>query len=419
MKTFRLFAFASAVFLPLLANVTVSDHFPSVHAQVSNASAKPSARPIATIPIEVTERGLVFLKARVNGSKPLWFVLDSGASFPFVVDTRRAKDLNLRVADRFSGSGAGGADFEISTTDGVSFNLSGFNFSNAQSAIIALDSIETQAGRPIEGLIGSHLFIKLVVEVDYMNRKMTLYYPPNFNYSGNGEIIPLTMRDDYLFAPVQIESGGKSFEGKFLVDTGGGWVTAILTTPFARANNFPAAQQPVIVDQSLSGLGGNTTLVISRATSLKLGKLTIPQPLIYSSRDEAGALSSTDFDGILGSEILRRFKVIFDFSRKRMILEPNANLAAPVDADMSGIRLRASGEKFRNYRVYQVIPNSPASEAGVRESDVLTSINGLNASRYSMDDIYEMLKQPGREVKLTVRRGEKKHKLRIRLRRMV
>jgi hypothetical protein len=45
------------------------------------------------------------------------------------------------------------------------------------------------------------------------------------------------------------------------------------------------------------------------------------------SRDKTGLFASSDFDGILGGEMLRRFKVIFDYSRQRVILEPNPQIA--------------------------------------------------------------------------------------------
>ncbi len=402
-------AFASAPF-----DVATDSH---AHPQTGLTLA---AKPIVRIPADVTDRGLVFLRARVNQSKPLWFVLDSGASFPFVVDTRRADALGLKLFDMVKGSGAGAVEFDIGSTSGLTVNLGGLNFNNANAAVISLSSIETQAGRSIEGLVGSQLFIKLVVEIDYLNEHVTLYNPATYTYSGTGESIPLAMEGDYLFVPAKIEPADRSaFEGRFLVDTGGGWVTAVLTTPFAKARNFPARQDKVVVDRSLAGLGGEIELLLSRAKTLRIGKLVMPNPVIYSSRDDAGALASTEFDGVIGSEVLRRFKVIFDYPRRRLILEPNARFADPFEAEMSGIRLRASGERFRTYQVFQLIDNSPATQAGLRIGDVLIDIDDRSAARYSMDEIYEMFKQAGREYKLKLRRGRRRFEVKLRMRRLI
>jgi len=50
-----------------------------------------------------------------------------------------------------------------------------------------------------------------------------------------------------------------------------------------------------------------------------------------------------DNDGPIGNEILRRFKVTIDYSRQRMMLEPNAHFSDPFENDMSGIAFESSG----------------------------------------------------------------------------
>lgn len=130
-------------------------------------------------------------------------------------------------------------------------------------------------------------------------------------------------------------------------------------------------------------------------------------------------MASPDFDGVIGGEILRRFKVIFDYARGRLILEPNAHYVEAVEYDMSGIRLRADGRDFRTFRVYQVLEKSPAAEAGLREGDVLAAIDGASASKFSLDEIYQMLKQQGREYKLSVRRGDRTFSVKIKMERLI
>jgi hypothetical protein len=56
-----------------------------------------AAKRLVTIPTEVTGYGLVLLQARVNNSQPMWFAMDSGASFSFVIDARRARALGLKL----------------------------------------------------------------------------------------------------------------------------------------------------------------------------------------------------------------------------------------------------------------------------------------------------------------------------------
>jgi predicted metalloprotease with PDZ domain len=160
-------------------------------------------------------------------------------------------------------------------------------------------------------------------------------------------------------------------------------------------------------------------MLVSRATSFSLGNLVIRKPVIYVSQNKGGALASSQFDGVIGSEILRRFKVVFDHARGRLILEPSAHYAEPVDYDMSGMRLRADGNNFRIFRVYQVLEGSPAADAGLRAGDVLVISDGVAASRFSLDEIYQMLKQHGREYQLSFRRGERLLSVKIKMRRLI
>ena len=275
------------------------------------------------IPAEVTGYGLIFLRWRINNSQPMWFALDSGASFPFVIDIRRSKALGLELQDVVTaGRGAGPGVYEVAMTKGVSLNLGSLDFANQTAAVIALGSLESLAGRALDGLVGCDLFSRYVVELDYLAGKIVLHDPQNYRYSGTGESIPLTKRGDYFFVPAKIQMPGRAqLDGQFLVDTGGAFVTVVLSAPFARLNDLPSSNQRMVLDRSLSGLGGETRVLVSRATSFTLGKLVISEPVVYVSQDTGGALASGDFDGIVGGELLRKFKVIFDYARHRVIFE--------------------------------------------------------------------------------------------------
>jgi aspartyl protease/PDZ domain-containing protein len=374
-----------------------------------------------TIPIDVAGYGLIFLPARINGSEPMWFALDSGASFPFIVDQRRARKLGLKLEEQFkTGGGAGAGTYEVAWTKGLSINISNLHFADQNAAVIALSSLEAIAGRPLDGVIGSDLFKRYVVEIDYPGNRVSLYHPLNYTYSGDGESIPLTIHDNHLFVSAKmIMAGDRELDGRFLVDTGGGLVTAILTAPFARSRKLPAPNQKTIVDRSLSGLGGQTSLLVARARSFSLGEFTIRDPVIYLSQDSDGALASSEYAGVLGAEILRKFKLVFDYPRGRLFLEPNAYYADPTEYDMSGIRFRAEGNDLRTFRVFQVLKDSPAAAAGIREGDLLDTIDGVPASGYSLDDIYQALKQQGRNYQLRIKRGRETLSANIKMRRLI
>jgi hypothetical protein len=418
MKTIRLALGSLLIVLALGPGVLKQ---PQQVPSLARSPAQSSFKNLLTIPADVTFYGGIFLRARVNNSQPMWFALDSGASSPFLLDTRRARELGLKLHGRVSrGGGAGPAVYEVAKTSGLTIRLGGLKSEGQTADVISLDSIEAQVGRPLDGIVGLDLFLRYVVEIDYFGNEIRLHDPKTYTYSRAGESIPLMLRDGHFFVPAKVEMPGRPpLEGQFLVDTGGVMVTAVLTTPFSQSNNLLASNQKTILDKSLSGLGGETRLLISRATSFTLGNLSIREPLVYVSQDTGGALASSDYEGLIGSEILRRFKVVFDYSHRRLILEPNAHYAEPVEYDMSGISLRAYGDDLRTFRVYQVLANSPAAEAGLRVGDVLTSIDGVTASRFTLDEVWQMMKQPGREHQLSIKRASWTSSVKIKTRRLI
>jgi C-terminal processing protease CtpA/Prc len=86
---------------------------------------------------------------------------------------------------------------------------------------------------------------------------------------------------------------------------------------------------------------------------------------------------------------------------------------------MSGLEFAGDGEDFKQYVVNEVTGNSPASEAGFKEEDVLTAIDGRPASALTLEQIRALLRREGEEHTLTVKRDEKTLSFRLKLRRLL
>ena len=111
--------------------------------------------------------------------------------------------------------------------------------------------------------------------------------------------------------------------------------------------------------------------------------------------------------GIIGGEVLRRFTVVFDYSRNQMILEPNVHFAEPYEFDLAGLMPVAEGANLDVFRVYHVIDGSPAQEAGVRTGDVISAIDGRTSADLSLEQVRRLFKQgEGKEYRVSLLRGE-------------
>ena len=73
--------------------------------------------------------------------------------------------------------------------------------------------------------------------------------------------------------------------------------------------------------------------------------------------------------------------------------------------DMSGMDLRAKGEKFNEYYIDKVIEDSPADAAGLQKDDRLMFINNSSANELNMTEIYKLLqRKEGKAIDLVVNR---------------
>jgi len=133
-----------------------------------------------------------------------------------------------------------------------------------------------------------------------------------------------------------------------------------------------------------------------------------------------GTLRSTWYDGLLGAAFLSRYHVIFDYARKRLILEPRTDAPAPTEFDMSGMFIVARAPAYREFDVREVAAGSPAHKAGIRADDVVITAEGREASTMNLDTLRGMLRDgDGRTVTVTLRRGDSTVVTRIVLRRQL
>jgi PDZ domain/Aspartyl protease len=374
---------------------------------------------VASIPAEILLGGGIVLQARLNGSGPYTFALDSAGGSGFIVDARLAKNLGIALEGKALSSGAGGKRIPVSFAKDVALDLSGVVLRSPTAAVIDLAELEPLSGRAIAGIVGYGLFARYVVKIEYAAPRVDLYPLDAYRYSGNGTIVPLSTEREHFSVAARVRFPGRApIDGRFMVDTGAPMTTVAFSRPFVERFAVLPSGKGRIVDRSFAGLGGETIQVLGRLSELDLGVLRIPDPTVTFAQDTAGTLASSEIDGIIGGELLRRFTVIFDPPRGRLILEPNAHFREPYEHNMSGIAIRAEGRRGER-TIHSVIAGSPAEEAGLKAGDELEAIDGRPAAGFSLDALYEMFKREGREYVLRVRRGPATMPVRIRMRRLV
>ncbi|MDX6405517.1 MAG: hypothetical protein QOH70_2972 [Blastocatellia bacterium] len=367
------------------------------------------------IPFELSNN-LVLVQAQLNHSQPLWFIFDTGANST-LIDEKLVEKLKLRTRGRAQGNATGGA-IQAELIPGVSLALPGAKVFNQTVASLPINGLSPMFGKSIGGIIGYDFIKQFVVEVDYDAKIINLYAPPSFKYSGSGDIVPVRFINKKPFMNIKIKlEGREAVEGTFMIDTGAAEALTV-NSPFVRTHRLLKSLTR-IKEANLGGLGGSDKSITARVENIQLGRFVISNPLVSFSQAAKGSDALANYAGALGGEIFRRFTLILDYSRQRIILEPNAHLPESVEEDMSGIELGAEGEDFKTLVINEVAASSPAAEAGLQEEDELTAINGRPVSEFSLEQIRQMLKQEGEGYVLKLKRGSQTLQVKLKMRRLI
>jgi Aspartyl protease/PDZ domain len=368
---------------------------------------------VARIPFEMNGNS-IFLQLRVNGSKPLWFALDTGA-YSSVINTTTARELGLRHGANGMSEGAGGR-VESSRISQITFDIGPAQLRDLELNALSLTPIENSVGRRMDGILGSEFFRRFVVEIDYIKNEINLYEPAPFNYRGSGDVLPLSFYENHPYVRAKVlVPGHDTIEGEFVIDSGSNF-PLILLPSFIGENNIRQSL-PSKVSVFGRGVGGEILMPLSRADKLQLGRFTINRPV--TALPQEGMFGRAGKAGNIGTAILRRFKVTFDYSRNRMILEPNEHFLEPYEHDMSGLQLVTESPAFSVVRIHRVSQNSPAAETGLKSGDEIVTIGGRPAGEFRLAALREMFRQPDKQYALQIKRGSDVTTVALKTRRMI
>jgi predicted aspartyl protease/Flp pilus assembly protein TadD len=279
-----------------------------------------------TVPFEVVNNRPI-IRVRVNGAKePLRFVIDTGAGM-CVVSTTAADRLGLKpVARGGMARAVGGAGrFEI---------VYGF----IQSLQIGETKVERvpvyirqffNEQENVDGYIGLSVLSKYLSTVDYAAQKMTLLRgeararAPELP-AGAIEIPIRTTSSGFWSGEVQIDGLEKPVN--FIIDTGAS-ISVVSQALAAREGMDRLARSGRIRVYGAAGLAENIQTVL--LPRIALGPQS--RQNVYAAILDMDPINETagfEQTGIVGGNILRHYRVSFDFARGVVRLEP-VSAAAP------------------------------------------------------------------------------------------
>jgi hypothetical protein len=379
-----------------------------------------AASPTLVLPFDAY-RNQVWLRGYVNGQGPVWILFDSAAGGSTISRelTHRFGLEHLRFGTGSAG-GAGPAQLQVPVLRGITFSCHGLRLTPPQVPSIPHEGVDEIMGRRIDAIVGKDLLLRYVVEVDSVARKMYLYEPADYVYQGKGVVLPIRIAEAPIFEAAMRIPPDRRLRCRLMIDTAAP-PALIFAAPFHKGSHLIEAARTLserLLTMRSGGIGGREDNTVGRVESLEIGPFSVARPVVRFADARGGTLARTDFDALIGMELMRRFRVIFDYSRHRVILEPNPNLTEPMEADMSGVMLKSAGDALEQIVIVDVVENTPASAADLRPGDVIVSIDGRKPGSL-WEAQRTLMAGPDRVVRIGIQRGEAQHEVRITLKRFV
>ncbi len=377
---------------------------------------------VSAVSVEVPfrfEQNKIVVPLSVNGSPPLDFVFDSGASvsvlFASRVDDDLAQDLDLRIIGPAQVIGAGGGGVGgMDTAWDVRLEIGGLRVTGVPLAVLRAELPASELGE--QGVVGRDLLDHWVVTLDWQHRHLRFTEPEHFQVPTTAEILPLSYRDGHVFVEAEVNlDGQRGRPVRLVVDSGAFHALAL------DARGWGSLPTPHLDDALLGrGLAGDIRGGIGRARSLRLGTTVLRDVLIRYPGPDVIEVIAVGSDGNLGAEVLRRFVVTFDYPGRRLLLEPTPAVTEAFAFSTAGFAVRSTFTEEGAARIEDLYADSPATEAGLRRGDEVIRIDGQRPSDLGVDAFRALLQgPPGTVLQLEVQRGTSVRSVELTLRRLL
>jgi hypothetical protein len=352
----------------------------------------PAGQDRVSIPFQLANNH-IYLDAAVNGQKQL-FMFDTGAAA--MLDNAHALAVGITPEGAMPGGGFGEGVASMGLAKVQSLDLGGFKLSD-QVFSTTDDSIYTKVeGVDAAGLLGYEIPKRAVTVIDYAKGVITLIKPSAFKPPTDAVAVPFKF-DEHI---PMIEATVDGVSGEFEIDTGARSALTVMG-PFAEANHLAERYHATRSATAGYGMGGPAKELLARAAELKIGSITLKQPVTLIAGGKTGAGAAMRTAGNIGGDLLRRFTLTLDYGHQMLYLQPNAAFGAADPFDRSGLWLMYEPEG--DFSIADVTAGSGGEVAGLKTGDHIVAVDGAKTDGIALTDLRDKLKgTPGTKVTLSV-----------------
>jgi hypothetical protein len=184
---------------------------------------------------------------------------------------------------------------------------------------------------------------------------------------------------------------------RFLFDIGAG-LCLMLNKEFIDDSNF-LDKKRVLYAKEAEGVGGKIDMHMTVIKEMRIGPYRFRNIPVFVFDDTFNLTSYPYLNGIIGNDILRRFNLILNYSKREFYFMANTHYLDGFDYAYSGIELyMIDGQVILG----DVARGSPAEKAGLKEGDVLIGINNIVGQNIQL--FKTALQAAGDRVRLIINR---------------
>jgi hypothetical protein len=300
------------------------------------------------------------------------------------------------------------------TASGITISLPGVDFINQKAIITAYSSRNATMWTGSVGQVSCTFLKHFVVDINFDEMMITLIEPDKFEYGGKGVAVPWRpMGFGPWCIPAAFElSDGRSVSLDLMMDLG--YNTQLYISP-AGPNRIVAPERSVPVSLGMNIQRVETRGRRGRIPVVNIGGYEVKEVIAGFINEEHADHASAE--AMVGLGILSRFNLVFDYTRQRLFIEPNATFDDPYEYDMTGMVLR--GGRGPYLEVELVHPGTAASDAGIKTGDRVTTINGRPAVDYEFTELTALFRQLGEVVTFTITNDDTEREVKLTLRRVI
>ncbi len=344
----------------------------------------------ATVPFDMDD-GEIGLEVKLNGTPERVF-LDSGAG-GLALAQSAADALGLKSSGFLEVRGYGGSADQHPVRIQTLEVPGAVELSNVAAIAIDLpEQLNSYFTQPVAGFIGYDLLSHFVVRIDYPHKKLTFIRADAFHPApADGHPLPLALDSNVPTIQAHLDSLPP---GQFLLDTGDADAAVRLYGPYVAANGLDKKYPHGAVAVG-GGVGGVSRSRRVRVKSFTVARYTFPDIPADFSLDTKGGASLVNA-GSLGSRLLSRFILTFDYPHNRVFFAPAPGTKLAFVTQTTRITLMETKDKAgrAHLAIADVLPGAPALKAGLRDYDEVLAIDGKPAGQIGLTNARLLLSAP-------------------------